>query len=277
MSDEILPQTCGTSTAPFHAFTTKHPISPEKSLLNNIKGSDTDGKPYDSTASMWNAELHGDLYDKKTGWYGKALQYWENTPANMSGVLGGLEEVHPADILETKKFLLEKLDHKVHEHTRALDCAAGIGRVSKSVLAGLYEKVDLLEPLPHLLKQAQNELAGNERIGKFILGSMETVELSPHTYDLIVIQWAVIYLTDDDFVRFFAHCKAALRPHGYIFLKDNVASTNAFLVDKEDSSLTRSDTHYKLLFELAGVKVKAETFQKDWRKDLLPVKMYALQ
>lgn len=252
--------------------------SRETMLLHHIKGEDSEGREYDSTDSFWKTVLKGDLYDKKNGWYGKALHYWENVSADIKGVLGGLDEVHQVDIIHTTAFLTTKLDASIHERTRALDCAAGIGRVAKHVLTLLYEKVDLLEPVPHMLEKAKEELAGNPHVGHFMLSSMETVSLPPKTYDLIMIQWAVIYLTDDDFVRFFSDCKAALRtPGGYIVLKDNVTFKNYFLVDNEDSSLTRSDEHYKLLFKKAGLQLKAEALQEDWRNDLLPVKMYALQ
>lgn len=224
---------------------------------------------------MWKHELQGDLYDKQTGWYGKAIHYWEKAPANLSGVLGGLDELHKVDVPETKAFLSKYLVGE-HKRERALDCAAGIGRVTKHVLAPMYETVDVLEPLPHMLEQAKTELKGL-RIGQFILGSMEGTPLPANTYDLIMIQWAVIYLTDEDFVRFFAKCKQALRPHGYVVLKENCSLKEKFLVDKEDSSLTRSDGHYKALFKAAGLVVTAEEMQKNWPHDCIPVKMYALQ
>lgn len=230
---------------------------------------------------MWKAELKADVYDRESGWYGKSRKYWESVPANMSGVLGGLEEVHVLDITHTRNFLSCMFQsHPEHVRGRALDCAAGIGRVTKDVLAPVYDKVDLLEPLPHMLEEAKKLLADNHHVGEFILDSMETVTLPSNTYDLIMIQWAVIYLTDDDFVRFFAQCKKALRSHhggGFIVLKDNVAAKNAFVVDKEDSSLTRSDLHYKLLFKKAGLEVKMEEFQNHWPDNLLPVKIFALQ
>jgi protein N-terminal methyltransferase len=51
-------------------------------------------------------------------------QYWNNAPATVNGVLGGMEHVHEDDIRESRAFL-ESLDGVGRE--RALDCAAGPG------------------------------------------------------------------------------------------------------------------------------------------------------
>ncbi|CAC9512538.1 conserved hypothetical protein [Leishmania infantum JPCM5] len=238
-----------------------------------ISGRDTNGKTYRSTDEMWKAELTGDLYDPEKGWYGKALEYWRTVPATVSGVLGGMDHIHDVDIEGSRSFI-ESLPG--HGTSRALDCGAGIGRIAKNLLTKLYAATDLLEPVEHMLEEAKRELAGLP-VGKFILASMETTTLPPNTYDLIVIQWTAIYLTDDDFVKFFKHCQQALTPNGYIFFKENCSTGDRFLVDKEDSSLTRSDIHYKRLFNESGVRVVKEAFQEEWPTDLFPVKMYALK
>lgn len=238
-----------------------------------IKGRDTNGRSYANTDAMWNAELKDDLYDGRTGWYGKSLAYWAETPATMSGVLGGLEYVHESDIKESRAFIESLPDRGTN---RALDCGAGIGRISKALLTKMYTTTDLLEPVEHMLSKAKEELALLPT-GEFILSSMEKAELPEDTYDLIVIQWAAIYLTDSDFVSFFNRCKRALTPKGYIFFKENVCGREEFYVDKADSSLTRCDKHYKTLFKKADVRVLKEELQKEWPNNLMMVKMYALK
>ena len=134
-----------------------------------------------------------------------------------------------------------------------------------------------MEPLPHMLDQAKKEIPA-EKAGEFMLASMQEAKLAENTYDVIIIQWAAIYLTDDDFVKFLKNCYAALRPGGIVFFKENCTGekTNDFVVDNDDSSLTRSDAHYKIIFERAGIKLVKEEYQKSWPKDLFPVKMYGL-
>ncbi|RNF24946.1 SAM-dependent methyltransferase [Trypanosoma cruzi] len=244
-----------------------------KNDLPPIPGCDTDGQTYKSAEEMWAAELRGNLYDAETGWYGRSLQYWSKVPATVSGVLGGMEHIHDVDLKESRAFITSIPGRGT---SRALDCGAGIGRVTKYLLSTLYTVTDLLEPVDNMLEKAKEELKGYP-VGEFFLSSMETVNLKPNTYDLIVIQWTAIYLTDDDFVKFLAHCKTALTLRGYIFFKENCSCDERFVVDKEDSSLTRSDAHYKRIFAAAGVEVVKETMQKEWPDDLFKVKMYALR
>ena len=106
-----------------------------------------------------------------------------------------------------------------------------------------------------------------------------------HQYDLIWLQWVIGHLTDADFVAFLGRCasEAGLRrPGGLICIKDNVLAgkeykDKAFIVDKQDSSLTRSDVYLKALFKAAGLRIVAEATQKMFPKELFPVKMYALE
>eukprot|EP01127_Copromyxa_protea_P010793 TRINITY_DN2667_c0_g1_i1.p1 TRINITY_DN2667_c0_g1~~TRINITY_DN2667_c0_g1_i1.p1 ORF type:complete len:109 (-),score=22.50 TRINITY_DN2667_c0_g1_i1:10-336(-) len=97
----------------------------------------------------------------------------------------------------------------------------------------------------------------------------------PTQYDVIWIQWVIIYLSDDDFVAFFTRCREALTETGIIVVKDNV--TNAgFILDVADASVTRSEAHLRLLFEASGLKVMEDKVQPHFPKDLFPVKMFAL-
>ncbi|CCW67997.1 unnamed protein product [Phytomonas sp. Hart1] len=244
-----------------------------KTRTKPIPGTDSKGRCYVSAEALWKGELRGDLYDPKKGWYGKSLEYWKNTPATIDGVLGGISSIHDMDIKESADFISALPDHGTK---RAIDCGAGIGRIAKHLLCNIYEITDLLEPVEHMIIQAMKELDGLP-MGDFILSSMEKVSLPPQTYDLIVIQWCSIYLTDDDFVKFFRNAKQALTPQGYIFFKENCINGTTFVVDREDSSLTRSDLHYKQLFKKAGVRVVMESLQQEWPQDLFPVMMYGLQ
>ena len=241
--------------------------------MSSIKGGDSTGKTYDNVGEMWKHELQGDLYDPEKGWYGKAISYWKAVPATVDGVLGGLESVHPDDIAESRKFLGTVMSDS---RTRALDCGAGIGRLTETLILPLgFATVDLIEPIEHMIAAAKERL-DPARIGKCMQVSMQQAELTD-TYDLVVIQWVGIYLTDDDLAAFIASCKAKLNPGGVIFFKENCSSDSEFMVDKDDSSLTRSNEHYRAIFAAAGTEVAKSAFQKKWRKDLFPVIMYALK
>ncbi|PNH10655.1 Alpha N-terminal protein methyltransferase 1, partial [Tetrabaena socialis] len=50
-----------------------------------------------------------------------------------------------------------------------------------------------------------------------------------------------------------------------------------FVVDSDDSSLTRCNTYMLDLFQKAGAKVLYNLKQRNWPKDLFEVRMYVLQ
>jgi len=94
-------------------------------------------------------------------------------------------------------------------------------------------------------------------------------------YDVIWIQWVIIYLTDQDFVTFFESCRNALTPNGLIIVKDNFLR-QGFNVDLDDRSITRSEDHLKLLFSASGLTILQQKLQSHFPPDLFPVKMWAL-
>ena len=91
------------------------------------------------------------------------------------------------------------------------------------------------------------------------------------------IQWCVGHLTDDDFVSFFKRCASGLRADGLIFVKENNAK-DGFVLDTEDSSLTRSHKYFMHLFEdRLGWEVVKHRMQKDFPQELFKVRMYAVK
>lgn len=65
-------------------------------------------------------------------------------------------------------------------------------------------------------------------------------------------------------------------PVGRAQVKENICK-EGFIVDKSDSSLTRSDAYMLDLFARCGVKVLANERQKNFPRELFDVRMYALQ
>lgn len=85
-------------------------------------------------------------------WYTSAVQYWDSQSPTNNGVLGGFGQVNPADIMDSRKFLLKAMLAQIKEATEqgvrlaAADCGAGIGRVSSELLLHYFQEVDLVEP-----------------------------------------------------------------------------------------------------------------------------------
>lgn len=113
----------------------------------------------------------------------KGIEYWESVPATVDGVLGGFGNgtLPRVDAMGSRTFLLrvlpylsstppcayngtpkEWLEERIEERggrgatvTRALDCGAGIGRVSEHSLLPLVDEVHLVEPVHKFLQQAK--------------------------------------------------------------------------------------------------------------------------
>mmetsp|Transcript_579 Transcript_579/g.1956 ORF Transcript_579/g.1956 Transcript_579/m.1956 type:complete len:267 (+) Transcript_579:108-908(+) len=241
-----------------------------------FSGCDTDGKRYRTQHAMWSAELMAEGGVQKRSeleWYRKAKDYWKTQEATVDGMLGGHGNLSNLDIETSTSFLKSLPD--MDFCGAALDVGAGIGRVSKNLLLPLFRCVDMLEADANYLKQSETYVA-DERLEKRICCPMEDFMPEKGRYSVIWIQWCIIYLTDGDFGKFVRACAEAVAPGGYVCIKDNVCS-KGFVVDKSDSSVTRSESYLKGLLDDAGVTIVKSISQKGFPKELFPVKMYALR
>lgn len=101
------------------------------------------------------------------------IAYWQTVPATVNGVLGGyglgtlprvdalgsrtfllnvlprLSSVAPVteDPVKWKKAQLDRRGGKGKTVTRALDCGAGVGRVTENVLLRIVDEVHVAEPV----------------------------------------------------------------------------------------------------------------------------------
>ncbi|GAA5822723.1 hypothetical protein JCM11251_004356 [Rhodosporidiobolus azoricus] len=291
------------------------------------------------------------------------VEYWANTEASVNGVLGGYGEGTPVPRLDATASrllilsLLPQLSTITPPHLtqpssassasprpsrpfRALDCGAGIGRVTSTVLLALFDTVDLVEPVPSFVERAKNNaLEGKEgwahlhpsktgappkkgvRIWKAGLQHFDPicptrpvgggkVELfatvggdaaawvdpgreldvkGGEGYDIVMIQWCIGHLSDDELVTFLLRSRAALRQsaegkcEGFIVLKENVCKDsdgingNGRLFDDDDSSITRSDKAFREVFARAGLTLLRREVQQGFPEELFPVVAYALQ
>ncbi|CAI5701345.1 hypothetical protein KXD40_007990 [Peronospora effusa] len=255
---------------------------------------------YENVFAMWQFELNdgrkqfhneeGEIVDKQTTqeltWYTSAHKYWDNEincPLTDNGVLGGFAHVSGVDIRESKRFLRHIQDTKRPEWIchAAVDCGAGIGRVSKLLLLPMFDHVDLVEQSPRLLQGVQQYLGTDEilhaRVRDLYCMGLQDFEPTSASYDLIWMQWVLVHLTDLDLVLYLERCKKALTPNGFIVIKENIFKTSEpYDIDRQDSSITRSAVYYKSLFQQAGLTLLAERIQRHFPEELYPVKMYAL-
>ncbi|KAF7849306.1 hypothetical protein BT93_L0998 [Corymbia citriodora subsp. variegata] len=244
-------------------------------------GFDSEGREFKSAEEMWTEEIgkEGDVHKRKE-WYRQGVGYWEKgVEATTNGVLGGYAHVNDADIKGSEAFLKMLLAECFPGGGRdrdlvALDCGSGIGRVTKNLLIRFFS-----EKLRESLVPESGTAIENKATNFFCVPLQE---FTPDVgrYDVIWIQWCIGHLADDDFVSFFMRAKqnifqAGLKPGGLFILKENTARSG-FVLDKEDRSITRSDTYFKELFHRCGLHIFKSKDQWGLPEELFAVKMYAL-
>ena len=234
----------------------------------DLQGQDSLGNRYPSIKAMWHemlanqdkqvpAQSHPSS-PQKLEWYNKAVHYWDNAKReDYNGVLGGFEDVHVVDIPDSKQ-LIEKLKSRGMGLDAALDCGAGVGRVSEHLFLHYFKRVDLMEPSKNLLDKARENLQNKNGVGTFYLKGMEDFNYE-RKYNLVWLQWVVGHLTDNDLLRFLEKTKNNLLPGGYLVFKDNATSEHyGFYVDREDNTVARSLPYFHRIFEKAGYEVDLE-------------------
>ncbi|XP_047330837.1 alpha N-terminal protein methyltransferase 1 [Impatiens glandulifera] len=247
-------------------------------------GLDSDGREFKNSQEMWREQV-GDQ-QKKTVWYTEGVGYWEGVEASVDGVLGGYAHVSEPDVKDSEVFLNTLLSDLFADRRNgklvALDCGAGIGRVTRNLLIRYFNEVDLLEPVAHFLDTARENMApenlpvdNTHKAVNFYCVPLQDFTPDAGRYDVIWIQWCIGHLSDDDFISFFKRAKGGLKPGGLFILKENIAKAG-FVLDKEDRSITRSDSYFKELFNRCGLHVYKIKDQKGFPKELFAVKMYAL-
>lgn len=207
--------------------------------------------------------------------YNKAQKYWAEVPATVNGMLGGLGYISAIDIQGSNVFLREI---RVPGTKLALDCGAGIGRVTRSLLIPRFCRVDLVEQDPAFAEKAR-EYCTSEDICPGQLGEIYNVGLQKFTptqqYDLIWCQWVLGHLTDRDLVAFFRRIKQGLAPGAFFCLKENVSSSKKTVADEEDSSVTRPLESFERFLKEAGFRIVRKVKQQNFPKGLFPVYMIA--
>ena len=173
-------------------------------------------------------QAHQPWEDQGTSeWYSRSLGYWSQQEATCAGVLGGHPETSQQDLAASEAFL-KALQPRTFEV--ALECGAGIGRITEGLLLTKCKKVDLLEPSTQLLEEARGRLKSCRLLGSarhFLERSLQDVGELPDRYDLIWVQWVLLYLTDSDVITALGRLRDALRPDGLIVVKENCLLNNS--------------------------------------------------
>ncbi|KAJ2765034.1 hypothetical protein IWQ57_004935 [Coemansia nantahalensis] len=215
-------------------------------------------------------------------WYEDADKYWKGVSANDDGMLGGLAFVHDPDVRDSLEFISTLYAGSASSpgSQYACDCGAGIGRVTKHMLLSRFAKVDLVEQNKQFLDAAASQYLEPEiaagRVGDLMAVGLQEFAPAAGRYDVIWCQWVLSHLTDDDLVAFLRRCADGLAPNGVVCVKENI-TTRGYIVDEEDSSVTRAASIYERIFARAGMAVVHAQMQTGFQPDMFGVKMWALR
>eukprot|EP01130_Rhizamoeba_saxonica_P016276 TRINITY_DN7490_c0_g1_i1.p1 TRINITY_DN7490_c0_g1~~TRINITY_DN7490_c0_g1_i1.p1 ORF type:complete len:275 (-),score=59.12 TRINITY_DN7490_c0_g1_i1:26-850(-) len=236
------------------------------------------GESYQSFQTMFKEKYLDEENQLTEQWYEKSKEYWENIEPTVNGMLGGYEHISAADIVGSFSFLkmfINGTHRSLNRSGYCLDVGAGIGRISKNLLSKIFSHIDLLEQCPKFEEEAKQFLEGIDY--RFFVSPIQEFIFPEDTkYEVIWIQWVIIYFTDEDFINILKNCAHSLTKDGVIIIKDNVNSDPGFILDTDDSSVTRSEEHLNILFEASNLSVICERYQNNFPENLFPVKIYAL-
>ena len=213
-----------------------------------------------------------------------AIEYWNSISPTVNGMLGGYPQISRIDLRGSANFLakLQRQCGTAFERkmmSRAVDCGAGIGRVTAGLLSKVCEVVDVVEPIQKFAEAVkETKVVGRGRVGNIYVKGLE--EWDPNEeYDLIWNQWCLVHLTDKQLVAYLGRCKRAVVDGGWIVVKENMSTdrNSEDMFDEVDSSVTRTDGKFRKLFGEAGLKIIRTELQTGFPKGLFPVRFYALQ
>ncbi|CAG9826031.1 unnamed protein product [Diabrotica balteata] len=211
--------------------------------------------------------------------YNNAVNYWSEIPATLDGMLGGFGYISQTDI-KGSKMLLKQLFNSKDPPGReyAIDCGAGIGRISKFLLTEMFDKVDMVEQNAAFLEQAKKYLGPKiAKVPNCYSVGLQNFEPEPNKYDVIWIQWVIGHLTNKDLVKFLKSCSKGLKKNGVIVLKENITSTDDIEKDEQDSSVTRPMYLFHQLFQKADLTCYRQSKQHNFPKGLFSVYMFVLK
>lgn len=211
--------------------------------------------------------------------YAKAQEYWCGVPATVNGMLGGFAILSKKDIEGSRKVLEEFIgcNGRVKPEV-ALDCGAGIGRVSKHLLIPLFQKIELVEPVPAFIEKAKHYLKDHRKqIVAYHQLSLHQFIPEQGRYSVIWCQWVLAHLTDKDLIQFLLRCKDGLQPGGIVVAKENVASDlQVRMFHDDDSSQTRSPAIFIDIFKKSGYILLKHIIQTDFPSGMLEVRTFVL-
>lgn len=142
----------------------------------------------------------------ESNFYKDAVDYWSKIPPTVHGMLGGFDFISDVDIDGSRKFLEALYKQSDRPGTGiAVDCGAGIGRITKCLLSKYFDTIDLVEQNGSFLEKAK-EFVNSSKLGTtYAVGLQDFVP--EKKYDVVWSQWVLGHLEDVDLIKFLSLCR----------------------------------------------------------------------
>ncbi|KAM9642539.1 N-terminal Xaa-Pro-Lys N-methyltransferase 1 isoform 2-T2 [Trichechus inunguis] len=138
--------------------------------------------------------MTSEVIEDEKQFYSKAKTYWKEVPPTVDGMLGGYGHISSIDINSSWKFLQRFLREGPNKTgtSYALDCGAGIGRITKRLLLPLFKVVDMVDLTEDFLVKAKTYLGEEgKRVRNYFCCGLQDFSPEPSSYDVIWIQWVI--------------------------------------------------------------------------------------
>lgn len=223
-------------------------------------------------------KLYANKLDK---WYIESRFYWSTQEATVESMINGPDNSSTPDLKFSYTVLsLLKFEEKIHGG-RIADCGGGIGRVAFQVLIHFFDKIDIIDPIPHFLFKAREYIEKDAPVETEQVG---LEEWNPQkTYDAFWIQWTLCQLTDADVIAFLKKCKENSTDNAMVFVKENVAghdfkaAKSEYEYNSEKNAIHRTYNHWIELFNTAGLILEEYRIQPDIPDNMLTVVLFVLR
>jgi protein N-terminal methyltransferase len=143
------------------------------------------------------------------------------------------------------KAILESLKSRFGKDSIALELGVGIGRVT-NVLSQYFDELHIEELREEYLDVAKQKT----NVSSWRSTPLQLLEVDEN-YSLAWIQWALMWLTDEDVVRLVAKLKGHAK---LIVVRENVAKET--WLNHQGWSINRTKQHFKELFKAGGYEAR---------------------
>lgn len=207
--------------------------------------------------------------------YKKVKEYWEQCDNNVADMLGQNLQVNEIDLKTSSQLLNGLIKINMLKPGRVIDCGAGIGRITNSLLQNFFVECDLVEMNENFVNYAKDFFSQNEKVKEIYCSSLQDFNFEKK-YDCIWVQWCVENLEDDDLDKFLINCHNSLEDDGLVIVKENISPQGVYF-SKVDFSKIRSDRIFQQIFIRNGFKIIKHFHHPNWPEDLLKVSTFVLK